>query len=361
MAKNNAASSIPGPAIAGHGAALLPAVTVDGYNSQLRDEDGFIGDRARRDAFFEALDHWRALAAQRRKDPFGEPMTGKVSKQQLDRLLKNGEPFDQAMVMSAAEDYAQDLTRVVRRLLRTREWRDTQRIVVGGGLSANRFTAIAIARAELLLRDGEIDIEMRPIRHDPDEAGLLGAVQLAPSWLFSGHDGILAVDIGGTNMRAGIIELNGKKREDLSKASVLRFELWRHAEEELNREKAIDGLVAMLEDLIADAAKQEMRLAPFIGIGCPGSITEDGGIEAGAQNLPGNWESRRFNLPAALREAIPRIGGADTAIVLHNDAVVQGLSQVPFMQDVERWGILTVGTGLGNARFTNRRKEKRKE
>jgi hypothetical protein len=27
---------------------------------------------------------------------------------------------------------------------------------------------------------------------------------------------------------------------------------------------------------------------------------------------------------------------------------------VPFMQDVARWGILTIGTGLGNARFTNR-------
>jgi hypothetical protein len=27
------------------------------------------------------------------------------------------------------------------------------------------------------------------------------------------------------------------------------------------------------------------------------------------------------------------------------------------MQDVERWGVLTIGTGLGNACFTNRRKD----
>jgi hypothetical protein len=27
------------------------------------------------------------------------------------------------------------------------------------------------------------------------------------------------------------------------------------------------------------------------------------------------------------------------------------------MQDVERWGVLTIGTGLGNARFTNRKKD----
>jgi hypothetical protein len=42
---------------------------------------------------------------------------------------------------------------------------------------------------------------------------------------------------------------------------------------------------------------------------------------------------------------------------MHNDAVVQGLSEVPFMQDVKYWGILTIGTGLGNARFTNRSQE----
>ena len=52
------------------------------------------------------------------------------------------------------------------------------------------------------------------------------------------------------------------------------------------------------------------------------------------------------------------IGEHDTAILMHNDGVVQGLSEVPFMQDVDRWGVLTIGTGLGNARFTNRHKDR---
>jgi len=38
---------------------------------------------------------------------------------------------------------------------------------------------------------------------------------------------------------------------------------------------------------------------------------------------------------------------------MHNDAVVQGLSELPFMRDVSHWGVLTIGTGLGNASFTN--------
>jgi hypothetical protein len=41
---------------------------------------------------------------------------------------------------------------------------------------------------------------------------------------------------------------------------------------------------------------------------------------------------------------------------MHNDAVVQGLSEVPYMNGVEHWGVLTIGTGLGNATFTNVRR-----
>ena len=39
---------------------------------------------------------------------------------------------------------------------------------------------------------------------------------------------------------------------------------------------------------------------------------------------------------------------------MHNDAVVQGLSEAPRMRDVKHWGVLTMGTGLDNASYTNR-------
>ena len=117
----------------------------------------------------------------------------------------------------------------------------------------------------------------------------------------------------------------------------------------------------MLKELIKDAEEVGFMLAPFIGVSCPGVIDADGSIEKGAQNLPGNWESSKFNLPAALVEAIPSIGNHDTVVLMHNDGVTQGLSEVPFMQEFKRWGVLTIGTGLGNARFTNRKpKEKGK-
>jgi predicted NBD/HSP70 family sugar kinase len=226
--------------------------------------------------------------------------------------------------------------------------------VVGGGFRDSQLGELAIARTEIILKAEDFKIEMLPIRHHADDAGLIGALQLAPSWIFEGHDSILAVDIGGTNIRCGVIETRSRKSPDLSKVSVWKSKLWRHADDEPSREEAVKRLVKMLKDLIAKADKEEFKLAPFIGIACPGVIKSDGSIEKGAQNLPGNWQSSKFNLPASLVEAIPQIGENDTAIVMHNDGVVQGLSEVPFMRDVKRWGVLTIGTGLGNARFTNR-------
>ena len=110
----------------------------------------------------------------------------------------------------------------------------------------------------------------------------------------------------------------------------------------------------MLRELAEEAEGRDFRLAPFVSVGCPGRINGAGRIESGGQNLPGHWEDEDFDLPGRIREGLPRIGGADTTVVLHNDAVVQGLSQAPWMADVRRWAVLTIGTGLGNACFTNR-------
>jgi predicted NBD/HSP70 family sugar kinase len=115
----------------------------------------------------------------------------------------------------------------------------------------------------------------------------------------------------------------------------------------------------MLREMIRKAEHKHLLVAPFIGIGCPGLIRNDGSIKSGGQNLPGNWESKHFNLPTRLRELIPEIGGHQTVIIMHNDAVVQGLSEVPRMKDVRQWGVLTIGTGLGNARFTNHQMKRR--
>jgi predicted NBD/HSP70 family sugar kinase len=344
---------MPSSPVASHGSAELPSVLVDSYNVELKDDDGeFLGDRASRSAFIKSLEKWRDPLRKVGDDPFGKE--GSLSKRRLEEILVQGDPEAAGVVQGAIEDFAQAFAAVIRRLLKLKDWKETERIVVGGGFRAGRVGELAIGRASVLLKSEDVDVELVPIRHHPDEAGLIGAAHLAPSWIFEAHGGILAVDIGGTNIRAGIVATNQKKAPDLSKAEVVRSELWRHGDEKVKRDEAVDRLIAMLKDLVGKAERKSVALAPFIGIGCPGRIEEDGSIDRGAQNLPGNWESSRFNLPAMLAEAIPTIGDHGTVVVMHNDAVVQGLSEVPFMQDVERWAILTIGTGLGNARFTNR-------
>ena len=149
-----------------------------------------------------------------------------------------------------------------------------------------------------------------------------------------------------------------KSDPSLGKASVWRREQWRHGDQKnLDRTEAVAKLAGMLDQLLERADKHKLHLAPFVGIGCPGIIEEDGNILRGASNLPGKWEGKNFNLPSALLEVIPKIDQHDTIVVMHNDAVVQGLSERPFMDDVKRWGVLTIGTGFGNAQFCNRRQE----
>ena len=340
--------------IARHGATRLPSVEVDSFNVELKDDEGFLGDRASKGAFRKILDGLRKPLKKNGDDPLGKKSADEIAKSDLDLALVGDDIGAAALVHGAIEEFAQELAYVTRRFLKTKAWADTERIVVGGGFRQSRVGEIAIARTDIILKAEDFDVDLVPIRFHPDDAGLIGTLHLAPSWIFEGHDSILAVDIGGTNIRCGVVETRWKKAPDLSKADVWKSELWRHADDEPTREGAVKRLVKMLKDLIAAAEADGLKLAPFIGIACPGVIDADGSIEKGAQNLPGNWESSKFNLPASLVEAIPQIGDHDTAVLMHNDGVTQGLAEVPFMQDVNRWGVLTIGTGLGNARFTNR-------
>jgi len=339
-----------------HGADDLPTVTVASYNLETRDKQGFIGDRANKSAFRDAIEVWRTRIRKGGDDPLGEVATDTLSKKEIDALLKEEETEAAALVRAAIDDFAASLADVLMRHLKEDAWKDTERVAVGGGFRDSKAGLMAISRVQLLLKAEGVKIALAPIAHHPDEAGLIGAVHLIPSWMLKGHDAILAVDIGGTNIRAGVVKLNLDEAKDFGKAKVWKSELWRHADDEPKRTATIEYLVRMLESLIGKAKKAKLALAPVIGIGCPGIIASDGSIARGGQNLPGgNWESTHFNLPEALRKAIPEIDDQPTFVIMHNDAVVQGLSEVPRMADCKAWAAVTIGTGLGNVSFVNKK------
>src|SRR5438876_8004007 len=273
--------------IARHGATRLPSVEVDSFNVELKDDEGFLGDRASKGAFRKILDDLRKPLKKNGDDPLGKKSAGEIAKSELDEVLVGDDVAAAALVHGAIEEFAQELAYVTGRFLKTKAWADTERIVVGGGFRESRVGELAIARADIILKAEDFKVDLLPIRFHPDDAGLIGCLHLAPSWIFEAQDAILAVDIGGTNIRCGVVETRWKKAPDLSKASVWKSELWRHADDEPTREGAVKRLVKMLKELIAAADTEGFKLAPFIGIACPGVINEGGTIEKGAQNLPG--------------------------------------------------------------------------
>ena len=298
------------PTLATHGAERLPKVVVDSYNVELADEEGFVGDRASRRAFRSIIDKWRKPLRELKQDPFGDEASDKLSKKTLDELLAGGHPEAAGILHGAIEDFAQELAQVTRQFLKLKGWRDTQRIVIGGGLRGGRVGELAIGRASVILKAEKIKVDIDMIRHHPDEAGLIGA-GISPRPGCSRRTTRSSRSISAaTNIRAGVVRLNLRKAADLAKAEVWKSELWRHADEKLNRDDAVQGLIDMLRRLIARAGKDGVVLAPFIGIGCPGRSSPTARSIAARRTCPGTGKARDSTCPARCTRRSPRSGGS---------------------------------------------------
>ncbi|WP_428777151.1 hypothetical protein, partial [Streptomyces flavovirens] len=106
--------------IAHHGAERLPSVDVDSFNIEMKDEDGFLGDRASKGAFRDMLDRWRKPLRKSGEDPFGDEPSEEISKKTLDAILAGDDVKAAALVHSAIEEFAQELAYVTRRFLKTK-------------------------------------------------------------------------------------------------------------------------------------------------------------------------------------------------------------------------------------------------
>src|SRR6476620_5647451 len=255
MAKDGDQSALPS-----HGASVLPSVQVESYNVEVEDDDGFIGDKASKGAFWEIFDKWREPLRKISEDPFGDVPTEKITKKELETVLAEGEPEAAALVQSAVEEFAQQLAKVIRRFRKLKAWSEVECVAMGGGFRGSRIGELAISRCALLLKADEIPVDVEMIANEPHDAGLIGAAHLLPPWVLDGYDGILAVDIGGTNIRTGVVELQLEKARDLSKARVAHSEIWRHGQEDIGSVAAVEMLTEMLAERIRRAEKANMKL-----------------------------------------------------------------------------------------------------
>lgn len=337
----------------GHASRRGTGVRIDSWNLPLRHPDGgFLGDRASQTAFRELLDQARRVHSTCARDPFGRTPTAELDKGTIDMVLVGGDPDAAHLVHLAVEEYARALVAVVRSFIAQPDWAGVRDVVLGGGFPGHAAGRLAIRRAARLLRLARSGVRLRVLGHDSDEGGLLGWVHLAPASALK-RQAFLAVDVGGTNIRCGIVEPRLGEDRSGGKARVLEHAQWRHADDAPTREDAMRRLAAMLNGLVAHARTRGIDLAPFVGIACPGEIDRDGHLLHGVQNLPGDWAAEDFYLADALDAWLDPVRGRTPRVLLHNDAVVQGLSERPRLRHARRWGVLTIGTGLGNASYTN--------
>jgi hypothetical protein len=330
-----------------HGARDWPRFSIGDYSLLLEDAEGLVGDQASETAFREVLKGWQQTLELAGRSPFGDEAADDMSKERLDAIASGPDAEAARTLARAIGDFSQRLAHVTRHFLQAPAWQGVERIAIGGGFKESEIGRLAIRLAEAELAAGGRQVPLRPLHHGADDGGLVGWIPLRPD--DGDRRAFLAADIGGTNVRCGIVACDGQ-----GMPHVMQREKWRHAENDAPQDDLVEGTVAMLRRLEAHAKTEGIALSPFIGVACPGVIRADGSIERGAQNLPGDWHSGSFHLPRRLAENIPRIGGEQTQVLMHNDAVVQGLSELPHMRDVKRWAVLTIGTGLGNATYANK-------
>jgi hypothetical protein len=104
--------------IARHGSARLPSAQVD--DLELRDDEGFLGDRASKGAFRKILDTLRRPLKKSGKDPLGNKSAEAIPKSELDEALAGDDIHAAALVLGAIEEFAQELAYVTRRFLKTK-------------------------------------------------------------------------------------------------------------------------------------------------------------------------------------------------------------------------------------------------
>src|SRR5258708_36849435 len=98
--------------IAAHGASRLPSVDIESFNIELKDDEGFLGDRASKAAFRDILEKWRKPLRKSDEDPFGKEPAENIRKKGLRAIPVGHDPQATASVTSAIRDFAPRLAHV---------------------------------------------------------------------------------------------------------------------------------------------------------------------------------------------------------------------------------------------------------
>jgi glucokinase len=150
-------------------------------------------------------------------------------------------------------------------------------------------------------------------------------------------DLFVGVDLGGTNLRAGIVDLDtGQVLAQRSIPTLARE----------GSEAVMARMAGLINELIAAEGLSKGRIGG-IGIGVPGVLDLPHGRVVFLPNLPGNWP----NVPLA--ETVAR--QCERPVSLLNDAraITYGEWRFGAGQGVETMACFTIGTGVGGGLVIN--------
>jgi glucokinase len=145
--------------------------------------------------------------------------------------------------------------------------------------------------------------------------------------------GVLALDIGGTKLAAGLVDMTGRVRSFLV------------APTPEGPRAALDVLFALGRTAVADAGADWPEVAA-VGIGCGGPLDADGGVLLSPPHLPG-W----VDVPVAALAA----AAFGKPVVLDNDGTAAAQAEHRFGAGVgtAQMVYLTLSTGVGGGAVLN--------
>ena len=148
----------------------------------------------------------------------------------------------------------------------------------------------------------------------------------------------IGVDLGGTNLRAAIIDTDTGKFDHLTSIPTLARE---------GHDSVMARMATLIETVIADSGLQKTDIGG-VGIGVPGVLDLANGLTLFLPNLPGTWP----NVP--LRDTIAEQVKIPTFLI--NDARAMTLGEYTFGagRGVDTMACLGIGTGIGGGLVIHR-------
>lgn len=147
----------------------------------------------------------------------------------------------------------------------------------------------------------------------------------------------VGIDLGGTNIKAGIVDIDtGKVIYSQSVPTLAR--------------EGPDAVMARMAELVlaaVQASEQERSQVKGLGITAPGRLDLERGQTLFLPNLPGNWP----NVP--LRDTLTRKTGLPTVLINDARAITYGEWQFGAGRGVDTMACFTLGTGVGGGLVVN--------